>query len=264
MPKKRLGELLLEEKAITPEQLEIGLAFHRSTGQRLGTALVRKGFLTEAELCATLGRALGIPAVDLQKTEPEWEAVHTLKGPMCEAHDVLPLALEEHRGRRHLVVAMSDPLNYPAIEEIEFTTGCKVVPRMAPLSAVRAGVLKYYHRGDPLLSSDSRMTLINAGGETTLVDTEEAEDVVQGEEVTGRTALADLIAEREKQLRARRSAAAQSPVGSASRDLTALFSGRGSDDTLESLERKFWALMRIMARKGLITAAEFSQELDRD
>lgn len=112
------------------------------------------------------------------------------------------------------------------------------------------------------------MTIIQRGGVQRVVPVnkpeDEDEEVIVGEEVpqelTQRTALADLIARREQQHKQRRRAS--KTVEAAARDLDFLFGVRSEDDELERLERKFWALMRIMARKGLITQDEFLRELD--
>jgi len=277
MARKRIGELLLERGIITREQLEAGLAHHRATKQRLGVALIQKGAIREEQLAQVLGEALGIPVVDLRTAQVDWSAVHMLRARFCETHDLFPYALEVTRGRKQLVVAMSDPLNLPAIEEIEFTTGLKVSPRMAPLSAVRAAILRYYHKVNPDDSPPGTMTLIQRGGGVRVVATgtvaqpEEDEEIIVGEElapseVTERTALAELIARREEQRRQRRrqtgGAAASKSVAAAARDLDYLFGLHQEDSGTEALERKFWALMRIMARKGLITRDEFLKELD--
>jgi hypothetical protein len=272
MGKKRIGELLLERKAITLQQLEEGLAFHRQTGQRLGVALIQKGFLTEEQLAKVLSEALAIEEVDLKKTQPDWSAIHMLRARFCESNDLFPFGLESMRGgRKHLLVAMSDPLNFPAIEEIEFTTGLKVVPRVAPLSAIRAAILRYYHKLSPTEAAARTMTIIQPGGEARVVDIDtgearspEDEEVIIGEEireVTERTALADLIQRREEQRRQRRKGRAAPDA--LSKDLDYLF-GVKSEGDVEALERKFWALMRLMAKKGLISKDEFTQELDQD
>lgn len=280
MARKRIGELLLERGIITREQLEVGLSHHRATKQRLGVALIQKGLVSEDQLANALGEALAIPVVDLKAAQVDWSAVHMLRARFCETHDLFPYALEVARGRKQLVVAMSDPLNVPAIEEIEFTTGLKVSPRMAPLSGVRAAILRYYHKVNPDDSAPGTMTLIQRGGGVRVVTTDtqaitdaaaeaEEEEVIVGEElapseVTERTALAELIARREEQRRQRRKAGGRGskPVAEAAKDLDFLFGVQAEDDGSEALERKFWALMRIMARKGLITKDEFQQELD--
>lgn len=285
MARKRIGELLLERGVVSREQLEEGLAHHRATKQRLGVALIQRGFVSEDQLATALGEALAIPVVDLKAAPVDWSAVHMLRARFCETHDLFPYEFEVVRGRKQLVVAMSDPLNVPAIEEIEFTTGLKVSQRLAPLSQVRAGILRYYHKVNPEDAPDGSMTIIQRGGAQhvvevdapatkvppaqqlppTKLDDEEVivgEELEAGQEVTARTALADLISEREAQRRQRKKDASSRPIASASRDLDFLFGVRSEDDETEALERKFWALMRIMARKGLITKDEFQQELD--
>lgn len=270
MARKRIGELLLERGAITVQQLEEGLAYHRATRQRLGVALIQKGFVTEEQLSKVLSEALGIAEVNLRVVTADWGAVHVLRPRFCESNDLFPFAFELSRGRKQLLVAMSDPLNLPAVEEIEFTTGLKVSPRIAPLSAIRAAILRYYHKVDPDETPAGTMTLVGRGGGARVVNTEakpEEEEVIVGEEVrevTERTALADLIKKREEQRAQRRGGKRpSSTLEAVSKDLDYLFGGAG-DEGAEKLERKFWALMRIMARKGLITKDEFLKELDEE
>src|SRR6476469_6381926 len=149
MARKRLGELLLERGIISVNQLEEGLASHRQNRQRLGVTLIQKGFLSEDQLAKALSEALSIPLVDLKAAAVDWSAVHMLRARFCEQHDLFPFGLETTKGRKQLVVAMADPLNLPGIEEIEFTTGLKVTPKLSPLSQVRAAILRYYHKVQP-------------------------------------------------------------------------------------------------------------------
>jgi hypothetical protein len=279
----------MERGAITPEQLEAGLKAQRQTQQRLGATLVSQGLITEAMLVQALSEALGIPVVDLKTVNPDWAAVHLVRARFCEQHELFPYALESVGGRRRLVVAMTDPLNQPAIEEVEFTTGLKVSPRMAALSAVRAAILRYHHKVAPAPEPDA-----NAQASTSPASTARAaqkrpaapatpsraalpdddEEVIIGEEVpplekTDRTALADLIKEREEKKRKKQKTESKSRSAASLGvldDLEYLIGGnlREEPDRVEELERKFWALMRIMARKGLLTKEEFTSELDSD
>src|SRR5678815_5069210 len=105
MARKRIGELLLERKAITPEQLEQGLSHHKKTRQRLGVALIQLGFLSETGLAQALSEALNIPAIDLESIQPEWGAIHTLRSRFCESHDLFPYALESNKNRKLLPVS---------------------------------------------------------------------------------------------------------------------------------------------------------------
>lgn len=294
MARKRIGELLLEQRAISVAQLEAGLAAHRKSGQRLGAALIALGAITEATLAGALSQALGLPQVDLAAITPEWAAVHLLRARFCEQHDLFPIALESAGGRRQLVVAMSDPLNVTAVEEIEFTTGLKVSTRVAALSAVRSAILRYYHKVPvavatgvgtaaaapapraPVAAKPPAMPPRPAApvAKAAPPPEEEDEEVIVGEELppgetTQRTSLAALIRDREEQRKQRRgqaSAPKAKPAASGGGvldDLDYLFGqAREDPDRIEELERKFWALMRIMARKGLLSKEEFTRELD--
>jgi hypothetical protein len=281
MGRKRIGEILLERGIINPAQLEEGLAHHRQTRQRLGVALIQKGFVKESDLARALSEATGFPEVDLSALQPEWSAIHTLRTAFCEANDLFPFALQTMpNGKKKLLVAMSDPLNIPAIEEIEFTIGVKVSARIAPLSAVRAAILRYYHRKNPADEAPSSgMTIVQGKGVSLHVpdEPEEAvetaevldEEIIEGEEyvekeVTARTRLAELIKAREERKRSQKASAKKSgsPTESLSEDLDYLLGMRDQPDPVEQLERKFWALMRLMAKKGLLTNEEFAKELD--
>jgi hypothetical protein len=125
------------------------------------------------------------------------------------------------------MVALSDPLDGPALQEIEFTTGLKVAPFVSTLSQIRAAILRYYRKapGSP------------AGGP------DEEPPTVVGEELPPRPPPAPALSE-------------------VARDLDFLFGRTEDDEPAEKLERKFWALMRILARKGLVTREEFLKELE--
>ncbi|QRK10157.1 general secretion pathway protein GspE [Archangium violaceum] len=263
MARKRIGELLLERGAITAAQLEAALHAQQRTHQRLGAALVSLGAITEKTLAHALSEALGVPVMDLTARTPDWSAIHLLRPRFCEQHELFPVALETLGGRRLLVVAMADPLDSAAIQEMEFTTGLKVSPRVAPLSTVRAAIQRYYHRApaapEPVPEANE----------------DDVEEIIVGEELppgehTRRVSLEELIQQREQQRRRRRDQSRPSAAkraGDISAELDSLFgdvlpAAPVAEDPVEELERKFWALMRIMARKGLLTKEDFTRELD--
>jgi hypothetical protein len=274
MARKRIGELLLERGAITQGQLEAALQSQQQTHQRLGAALVAQGAITEKTLAHALSEALGVPVMDLTARPPDWSAIHLLRTRFCEQHELFPVALENVGGRRLLVVAMADPLDTAAVQEMEFTTGLKVSARVAPLSAVRAAIQRYYHRAPgaaapaPAPRAAAPETVPEAGED-------DVEEIVVGEELppgenTRRVSLEELIQQREEQRRRKRTQATPAQAkraGDISADLDSLFgdvvpAAAAPMDPVEELERKFWALMRIMARKGLLTKEEFTRELD--
>ena len=280
MARKRLGELLLDRKAITAAQLSTALAHQRQHGGRLGNALVAKGYLTETALCQVLGEALGLPVVESVGLR-DWTALPLLRAGFCERHELFPIALDEgHGARRQLTVAMADPLDLAAIEQIEFTTGCKVKSALAPRTEIREAILRYYYRQAPggiapTADTTGRMTLVRPGGTEETIDTRaaaktappplprqappEPEEIVPlTEEVTTRTELSELIRARESAGRTR-----QKSKGQMADDLDFLL---GTEDSqaaqIQELDRRFWALMRLMARKGLISKEEFLEEFD--
>jgi hypothetical protein len=271
MARKRIGELLLERGAITPAQLEAALQAQQHSRQRLGVALVSLGAITEKTLAHALSEALGVPVMDLMARQPDWSAIHLLRPRFCEQHDLFPVALETVGGRRLLVVAMADPLDSTAIQEMEFTTGLKVSPRVAPLSAVRGAIQRYYHR-----AAQGTAAAAPAASEAVPEALEDdVEEIIVGEELppgenTRRVSLEQLIQEREQQRKLKRGQARPASVkraGDISAELDSLFgdvvpAAPEPLDPVEELERKFWALMRIMARKGLLTKEEFTRELD--
>jgi hypothetical protein len=230
MARRRLGEVLLARGAITKAQLEDALAYARRTRQRLGGALVQKGHLTEEELVHALSESLGLAAVDLERVFVDWSAVQLLRASVCEAYGLFPYAVETMQGRRQLLVAMVDPLNLSAVEEVEFTTGLPVSARLAPLASVHAAILKYYHQ-------------------LNLPEAQEEDDVIEGEEMAPPPAPPRIAP-----------VAALSPHGPVqTSDYPADFLDDGLAD--EIWRRRFWALVRLLVRKGLVTKDEVNSAL---
>ena len=244
MARKRLGDLLLERGAVTRPQLEACLKAQQQTQERLGVLLVQKGYLTEDQLATALSEALGIPLIQLDSA-PDWSAVHMLRPRFCEQNDLFPFGLDRGGERKQLLVAMADPLNTPAIQEIEFTTGLAVGIRLAALSAIRAAIVRYYHKGQgqPGPTPAQKPAAPAGRGVVRVVapaEEEEEEAIIVGEELPP---------------------AAPSRAGLKD-DLAFLFGAPPEAEAVEKLEKKFWALMRVLARKGVVSKEDFARELD--
>lgn len=164
MGRKRLGEILLESGAIGADGLERALAHARGRGIRLGAALQELGLVPEDRLVEALASTLGLPIADLGADDLDWEALHLLRPEFCETHELLPYALEEGRGRGLLLVAMADPLDVPAIDEIEFTTGRRVRPAVAGRDAIHAAIARWIRRDRPRPDPSGQVVLVRAGG----------------------------------------------------------------------------------------------------
>ncbi len=118
----QLGEILLQEGMITREQLIAALETQRTSGKMLGRVLVDQGVLTESQLVSALATQIGLPFVDLSDTVLDGSAVSRLPGAVCRRHHVLPLGVENG----YLVLAMSDPANVVARDDVRSLTGMEV------------------------------------------------------------------------------------------------------------------------------------------
>ena len=121
MPSKGLGEILREADLVSEAQLTEALALQRTFGERLASILVRQKILTEKFAVTYLGRQLGVPPVDLSKTEIDLSLLEVVPLELCERHLVFPVRVEGTR----LQLAMSDPMDHVLVSEIEFKTGVR-------------------------------------------------------------------------------------------------------------------------------------------
>ena len=282
--KKRLGEILLERGLIDVDQLNSALAHQRQWGMRLGTALVAKGFIAEGVLTRVLAESLNIPIVDLARVVVDHKTLQLVPRRLAEQYEVFPIALREQpNGRRMILLAMADPLNATAIDEIAFTTDSVVKPAIAQISSLEQAIKRHYYgqrvdiaplsmqRGAAALAKDEPMTIVGAGhGDERVVTGRDSAPVIQlTDEITGTTKeqpayavttpLADYTGQPTGVFTMPAQASAEgTPV--APRDIVAVTRPADLED-LEALEKKFWALMRILARRGLVTKEEFLAEL---
>jgi type IV pilus assembly protein PilB len=139
---KRLGDLLIEAKLITPQDLTDAIAEQRRTGALLGATLVRMGVVDEAGLMRTLQIQLGLPLVDLSERIPDEQALALVREDLARKYVALPVEIE---GRSSLIVAMADPLNVAALEDLRFHSGMFIKPVLALASAINEGIERHYH-----------------------------------------------------------------------------------------------------------------------
>ena len=136
----RLGELLVRERLITPLQLQQAVEEQRSTGGRLGYQLTKMGFIEENELTAFLSKQYGVPSIDLNEFDIEPDIIKLIPKEVVLKHQVIPV----NRTGSTLIVAMADPSNIFAIDDIKFLTGYNVEVVVASEQAIEAAVEKYY------------------------------------------------------------------------------------------------------------------------
>ncbi len=136
----RLGELLVRERLITPLQLQQAVEEQRSTGGRLGYQLTKMGFIEENELTAFLSKQYGVPSIDLNEFDIEPDIIKLIPKEVVLKHQVIPV----NRTGSTLIVAMADPSNIFAIDDIKFLTGYNVEVVVASEQAIEGAVEKYY------------------------------------------------------------------------------------------------------------------------
>jgi type IV pilus assembly protein PilB len=145
----KLGDILVREGLITQEQLRKALLEQKNSGMRLGYTLVKLGFIEETEVSKMLARQYRMPAVDLSRFEVDPKILKLLPPDIAMKHTVLPLKREG----RTLTIAIADPNNVTAIEDIKFITRCDVFPVIAGEYTLRNAIDRYYQQSDAQLQS---------------------------------------------------------------------------------------------------------------
>lgn len=136
--RRRLGELLLNSRLITPEQLEKALKVQEESGERLGKILVKLGYVTEDDILALLEFQLGVPRVSLEDYEANPSLLELFPEHLLKQHKAFPIA---RRGNR-LLVAVADPLNVVAIDDLRLAAGCEIDPVIARESEIESALEK--------------------------------------------------------------------------------------------------------------------------
>jgi type IV pilus assembly protein PilB len=142
----RLGDLLVNNGLITPAQLEKALQEQKISGNKLGSGLVKLGFITEKNLVSFLSRHYGVPAIDLHEVQVDPEAIKMIPADVIFKYQAIPIK----RIGSTLRVAMSDPSNILAIDDIKFLAGCHVEVFVSTESAIKAAIDRFADPSDTL------------------------------------------------------------------------------------------------------------------
>src|SRR5213075_900956 len=137
---KRLGDLLVKEKIITPEQLQQATKVQKETNCRLGSALVKLNFLADEDVTNFLSRQYGVPAINLSYFEIDASVVKLIPYETAKRYQILPLS----RVGSSLTIAMVDPTNVFAMDDIKFMTGFNIEPVVASEAAIQESIKKIY------------------------------------------------------------------------------------------------------------------------
>ena len=145
----RLGDIFVREGLITEQQLQEGIREARTHGTRLGYALVKLGFVAEVELTRVLAKQYRVPAVDLQKVVVDPKILQLIPNDVATKHLVLPL----RRVGRKLTVAMVNPTDLSAIDDLKFITKMNIEPVIAGEYTLRTQLERYYAQASQQMAS---------------------------------------------------------------------------------------------------------------
>lgn len=138
--RKRIGDLLLEAGVISDEQLQQALQQQKELKMRLGDVLITQGYITEQQFIEVLEFQLGIPHVQLYRQKIEQKIINLIPQKLAEQHCVIPVRVDGNK----LILAMADPLDYFAIDEIRMATGMRVEPVIASKDELIRGIKRFY------------------------------------------------------------------------------------------------------------------------
>src|SRR5258706_2883086 len=136
----RLGEILVKESLITQDQLQKALEFQRANGGKLGSCLTRMGFITDDDITGVLSRQYGVPSINLKYYEIDPNVIKLIPQDTASRYQVIPLS----RVGSVLTIAMTDPTNVFAMDDIKFMTGFNVEPVVASESAIGDAITRFY------------------------------------------------------------------------------------------------------------------------
>lgn len=155
--RKRLGDLLVEAGVITNEQLEYALK-NKSREEKLGDFLIRENYLTEQQLIEVLEFQLGVPHINLNQYSIDTELLQLVPAELAKRANIMPI----RRDKNKLFIAMADPMDYFAIEEVRMATGCQIETSIAAKDDLYRTITKYYG-----LQESMEAALSDFGVETT-------------------------------------------------------------------------------------------------
>jgi len=218
---QRLGDLLVKEKVITSEQLEQASKLQKETRCRLASALVKLGFLSDEDVANFLSRQYGLPAINLSYFEIDPAVIKLIPFETAQRYQILPLS----RVGASLTIAMVDPTNVFAMDDIKFMTGFNIEPVVASESSIVSGIEKAYGTSKE----------------------EELEQVMQSINESGDTGDIELQAEeQELELRELEKAADEAPIVKlVNLILTDAVKRGASDIHMEPYEKEFRVRFRI-------------------
>ena len=136
----RIGELLVRENLISPKQLREAQKDSQAGGGRLGYSLTKLGYIAEADLTNFLSKQYGVPSINLGEFEVDSDVISLIPKEVAQKHNAIPI----NRAGSSLIVAMADPSNIYAIDDLKFLTGYNIEVVVASEVAIEEAIARYY------------------------------------------------------------------------------------------------------------------------
>ena len=176
MSAERLGELLIRKELITDEQLAKAVAEQKKEGIRLGAALISLDYIQENDLATFLSKHYGVPSINLSEFEVDSAVIELVPSEVAQKYQLVPV----NRAGSTLIIAMSDPSNIFAIDDIKFMTGYNVEVVVAAEAAIKKAIDEFYDQSSSLadvmgtLDDFEDLELVEDAGLDDLADLEKA------------------------------------------------------------------------------------------
>ncbi len=175
---RRLGDLLVADGLLTQEQLQKALAEQKGSTDKLGSILIRFGFITEEQLIGFLSRQYGVPSITLSQLDIDTDVLKLVPAAIAKKYEVLPV----RRMGNSLALAMADPTNVFALDDISFMTNLQVLPLVASQSAIKKAIDRLYESKTEAIASVMQDMTTDLG----------KVEIVEEEEATGKVDVFEL------------------------------------------------------------------------
>lgn len=187
--KKKLGELLLEAGLMDEFQLRSALAYQEGWGGRIGSIIIKKGFVTEKDVLSVIEKQYGLSAVSLDAVgRPPEEILNLVKVDIAKKFGIFPIKLE---GGRTLVIAIADPTDLKTLDDVSFLLGVSVKPVLALESDITRAIGVHYEGkvyGQPPRRIKGEVPGFEKAGEPVFTEEKIGEGLIERSQEAGRTA----------------------------------------------------------------------------
>src|SRR5216117_1313886 len=146
---RRLGDLLVADGLLTPAQLQKALGEQRGSTEKLGSILIKLGFINEEQLIGFLSRQYGVPSITLSQLEIDPGVLRLVPAPIAKKYEIIPV----RRMGNSLALAMADPTNVFALDDIAFMTNLQVLPLVASQTAIKKAIDRNYESKTEAITS---------------------------------------------------------------------------------------------------------------